>query len=206
MLVSEADALLRRLGMGGSRTVRTLTALLVAMTLGVMVLMILETEPVRPTAQPLAVLNPPPDGPGQVVYETRAAIQTYKWRHVIVHSAPAATAPPAAECHFLVLAGPDGRGHVASTARWLDQQEGRHIDDLWQESSIGVCLIGDFSHYPPGRGQFDSLVDLVHSLQELCDIPADRVYLHSDLVARSASPGRAFPNAAFAARLLGPQR
>jgi hypothetical protein len=171
------------------------------MTMGVLVLMVLETEPARPTAQPLAVLTPPPAGAGRVVYETRVPIQTAQWHHLIVHAAPTADAPLARECHFLVHAGPHGDARITATARWLDQQQGRHIGDRWQETGIGICLVGDFSRQRPGQGQFASLVELANTLQELCSISADRVYLHSDLVARSASPGAAFPGDAFAARL-----
>jgi hypothetical protein len=111
----------------------------------------------------------------------------------------------ARQCHFVVT--PDGQGNwkVSSTEHWLQQRESEHIGGFWRDNSIGICLIGDFSRRAPMRGQLDCLVELTNSLQEVCKVSADRVYLHSDLDARSPSPGAAFPAAAFSDRLLRPQ-
>lgn len=192
--------------MGGSRTVKTLALLLVAMTFGVLALIVLETDPVRPTVQPLAVLSPPPGQTGKVIYETRVPIQAIKWRYLVVHAAPTRTEPPARNCHFLLDIGPDGTWQASAMDAWMDQRESSHIGGFWRDHSIGICLIGDFSRRPPPAGQFDNLVALVNTLQEVCRIPADRVYLHSDLVAYSGSPGAAFPATSFSAKLLRPQR
>ena len=192
--------------MGGSRTVKTLTVLLVAMTLGALALMMLETEPVRPAAQPLAVLSPPPAGPAQVIYETSVPLQRDAWRYVVIHAAGSSDAPAASQCHLRIE--PDGKGgwKVDATPHWAKQQPSTHVTGFWQNASIGVCLIGDFSRQAPDREQFNLLVDLVNTLQEVCKIPADKVYLYSDLVSRSTSPGEAFPAAKFASRLLRPQK
>jgi len=201
----EAESDFRGFPMGGSRTVKTLTTLLVAMTLGALVLMFLETEPIRPTAQPLAVLSPPPAGAAQVVYDTTVPLQAIRWRYVVVHAAARSSDPIAAKCHFLISG--DGRGgwSVLATDHWLRQRDGGHVGGFWRGSSVGICLEGDFSRRRPADGQFALLVDLVNTLQEICRVSADRIYLHSDLVARSSSPGAAFPAAEFSARLLRPQ-
>lgn len=190
--------------MAGSRTVKTLTALLVAMTLGSLALMILETEPLRPTAQPLAVLSPPPAGAAEVIYETQVPFQAVQWRYVVIHASLDPAGEVARGCHFVIAAEQDGKWKVSAGPHWLHQREGRHIGGYWRDSSIGVCLIGEFSRRPPAAGQLDCLVDLVNTLQEVCGIAADRVYLHRDLDARSVSPGRAFPAAELSARLLRP--
>lgn len=192
--------------MGGSRTVRTLMALLVAMTLGALALMVLETEPIRPMVQPLAVLRSPTVGPAQVINDTRVPLQAIKWRYMVVHASPLRTTDTAEKCHFLVEADGQDAWTITATDHWLDQREGGHIGGFWRNSSIGICLIGDFSRSRPAQGQFASLIDLVNALQQECRISADRVYLHSDLVARGSSPGAAFPAAEFSARLLSPQR
>jgi len=188
--------------MGGSRTIKTLGLLLLAMTAGTVVLAFLQTEPVRPGAQPLAVLAPPPAGAAGVIYETRVPIQRIKWRYLVVHAARSDAEPTARGCHFLIRTGPDGQWEIHPTGHWLVQGSGRHIGSLWADSSVGICLIGDFSRRGPAERQFDLLVELVHALQDLCGIPADRVYLHSDLVARSTSPGAAFPAERFTRHLL----
>lgn len=192
--------------MSSSRTVKTLAALVAAMTLGAISLMVLETEPARPTAQPLAVVAPPPAGAGKVVYETRIPIQPAKWRNMVIHSSLGPASQIARECHFLVDRGPDGHWQVVPTENWDNQRETRHIGGIWRDSSIGICLIGDFAQQQPPRAQMSALVELVHVLQDVCRVSADRVYLYSDLVARTSSPGAAFPASAFSAELLRPGR
>ena len=61
--------------MFGSRTIKTLTALLVSMTLGALALMVLETAPAEPAAQHLAAVTggPPAGQAGRAVGETRRA-------------------------------------------------------------------------------------------------------------------------------------
>ena len=56
------------------------------------------------------------------------------------------------------------------------------------------------------RDQDTEREPFVHTLQHVCRISADRVYLRRDLDARSLSPGRAFPAARFSAGLLDPRR
>jgi len=192
--------------MGGSRTVKTLMALLVAMTLGSLALRVLDTDPVRPTAQPLTVLTPSPSSAARILRQTRVPLQAIQWRYVVVHASPLRTSGVASRCHFLVEADGEGGWKVTAADPWLDQRAGGHIGGIWRDSSIGICLIGDFSRRGPPRGQFACLMDLVNALQEACRISADRVYLHSDLVARSTSPGAAFPAGEFSARLLVPPR
>jgi len=149
--------------MFGSRTIRTLTALLISMTLGAMALMVLETAPVRPHAEQLAAVGPPPGVIERLIHDTAVPIQPVKWRNMIVH-------------------GSDGRDFNAD--------------------SIGICLVGDFSSSPPSQGQFDRLVQLTRALQRTLRLSADHIYLHSELDARSHSPGDAFPARAFNSSLL----
>ena len=188
--------------MSGSRTVKTLTALFVSMTFGALALMVMETPPISVTAQPLAVLSPPPAGAAEVVYDTAAAISRGKWTYVVVHSAADRSSPVAQGCHFIVDRDNTGAWRVIATENWRKQRDGQHIAGYWQPQSVGVCIIGDFSAQKPDKGQFDCLVELVNALQEVCRIPADKVYLMSDLDARSTSPGQFFPAARFSARLL----
>jgi hypothetical protein len=192
--------------MGGSRTVKTLTALFVSMTFGALALMVMETPPISVTAQPLAVLSPPPAGAAEVVYDTASAISRGKWACVVVHSAADRSSPVAQGCHFIIDRDNAGVWRVVATENWHKQQDGRHIAGLLRSQSIGVCVIGDFSARQPDTGQFDRLVELVNAVQEVCRIPADKVYLMSDLDARGTSPGRFFPAARFSARLLKHER
>lgn len=182
--------------MFGSRTVKTLTALLVSMTLGAAALILLETAPVEPTAQHLAAVSAPAGNCGRVVCDTEVPIQAIKWRTIIIHGSAAEGPGLPQQCHFLI--GSDGR--IAATALWRRQMSGEHVyvpgRDL-NAVSIGVCIMGDFSQQAPSAAQLASLADLTRSLQRTLEIPADRVYLHSDLDASSSSPGAAFPTRAF---------
>ncbi len=188
--------------MSGSRTVKTLTALFVSMTFGALALMMMETPPISPTAQPLAVLSPPPAGAAEVVYDTAAAISRGKWTYVVVHSAADRSSPVAQGCHFIVDRDNTGAWRVIATENWRKQQDGQFITGYYKSFSVGVCIIGDFSAQKPDKEQFDCVVELVNALQEVCRIPADKVYLMSDLDVRSTSPGQFFPAARFSARLL----
>jgi len=188
--------------MGRSTTVKTLTALFVSMTFGALALMLMETEPISATVQSLSSVAPPPAGAAEAVYETVGPIRQDKWTYVVVHSAPKRTSPTALACHFIVDRSETGAWRVTATDNWRNQRDGEHIGGYWQPRSIGVCIVGDFSRRQPTKEQFNCLIELVNAIQEVCRIPADRVYLISDLDARSTSPGRFFPAARFSARLL----
>lgn len=188
--------------MGGSRTVKTLTALFVSMTFGALTLMLMETEPISARVQSLSSVAPPPAGAAEIVYDTVGDVRDDKWTYVVVHSTLERTSPTALACHFIVDQDKTGAWRVLATENWRKQRSGEHVAGYWKSHSVGVCVVGDFSQRQPTREQFDCLIDLVNALQEVCRIPADRVYLISDLDARSMSPGRFFPAARFSARLL----
>jgi len=190
----------------GSRTFRTLTALLLAMTVGALILMLMETAPIQTKANYLAALAPAPDGAASVVADTDVPAQPAKWRNVVVHSTGGEPADIAQRTHFVIEAGPNGGPvTIRATALWKRQMEGHHVYVPWRDfnaDSIGICLVGDFSRRPPAESQFQGLLRLVKTLQGSFRIPADRVYLLNDLDAGSASPGREFPARRFAENLL----
>ncbi len=191
--------------MFGSRTIKTLTALLISMTLGALALMVLETAPARPTPQHLAAVASPNELAGKIVHDTAVPFQRMKWRNVIVHSSVNQTPGFAQRCHFLIQ--PNGKIQV--TALWKRQLSGNHVyvpGRDFNADSVGICLAGDFSMQAPPRAQMNSLIELVRTLQPLSAIPADRVYLHSDLIPYSQSPGVAFPSRTFNANLYRTRR
>ncbi len=189
----------------GARTIKTLTALLVSMTLGAFALMVLETAPVQPEAQHLAAVGPPAGGAGQIIRQTLVPIQPIKWRNIVVHSSAAEAPDIASRCHFVVT--PEGQ--ITPTSLWQRQLSGHHVyvpGRDFNADSIGICLIGDFSRNKPPRKQLAALIDLTRAFQPTFRIPADRVYLHSDLDAYSRSPGAAFPSKSFDRALYRPKR
>ncbi len=186
-----------------SRTIKILTALLAAMTVGAIALIVMETAPISPPQSAFALTNKADNGSEPAVFQTDVPIQATKWRNVIVHSASDGAVE--GKFHFVISAEGDISGMVAATKLWKDQLSGGHCNIRgrnFNSDSIGVCLAGDFSRTPPGRTQFHALVRLVRTLQDTLSIPADRVYLYSDLDADSNSPGMAFPTEAFSARLI----
>jgi len=182
--------------MFGSRTIKTLTALLVSMTLGALALMMLETAPVEPSAQHLAAVAAPAGQAGRIVWDTEVPVQAIKWRMIVVHSSAGGAPGLGEQCHFIVAAD----GSIQPTDLWRRQMPGNHVHVPGRDfnsMSIGICLVGDFSSQAPPKQQLAALADLTRSLQRTLQISADRVYLHSDLDVAGASPGAAFPARAF---------
>ena len=191
--------------MAGSRTIKVLTALLITMTLGALVLMALETSPIRGERSPAVLVGLATSdeiGSDRVIFATDVPVQPVKWRNVVLHATGGERMGVAERCHF-VIASVEGR--ISSTPLWKRQMQGHHVPVPgrdWNADSIGVCLAGDFSRTPPTEAQMHSLLSLVRRLQEHFRIAPDRVYLYRDIVSRSASPGQAFPEEQFTDALV----
>ena len=194
--------------MVGSRTMKTLGALVAAMTVGSVALILMETAPIRPPVTNLSAVTSLADESSEAISQTNVAIKAAKWRQIVVHTS---VEPLDADrdCHFVIeqTPGSDGKS-VRATSLWDRQAEGNHVFASgynWNASSIGVCLIGDFSQTPPTASQMRSLIGLIRSLQQTCGVTADRVYLAWDIDPRTASPGAAFPAREFNGSLLRPR-
>jgi len=177
-----------------TRTTRVLGALLVSMTLGALLLMLMESDPPRPSQSDRASIA------GSVLGQHASVSR--KWRRIIVHSATDSNSNLPKRCHFVIApeTSPTGLG-IRSTELWKRQKPGYHALD-YNSDSIGICLIGDFSKRQLSQGQFDALISLVRDLQKTCRIDGDSVYLYSQLDASSRLPGKNFPVADFDAALL----
>jgi hypothetical protein len=186
-----------------SGTIKTLGALVAAMTLGTWALIWMETAPARP-AVPLPLQATGPNGSAPflgLLRETEVPIQYIKWRNIVVHDARDG-AETVRGCHFLV----GENGDVRAAGLWKRQEDGRHVvvpGFSYNGNSVGVCLT-------PGGGaptarQLAALVGLVQELQAALQIPRDRVYLHRDL-AQTSCPGPEFPADTFRQSLLNSSR
>jgi hypothetical protein len=123
--------------------------------------------------------------------------------------------------HFVIGNGqglPDG--YVEAGPRWHRQQPGAHVaapdlratgvaqvanhaaraDEL-NLHGIAICLIGNGERRPFTDRQLHELGALVRRMQASLGIPAERVFLHSD-VAGAAGPGRFFPVSSFEDSIL----
>lgn len=148
------------------------------------------------------------------VFQTRSPIQKSRWTSIVIHhSGSTVGSSQTIEAqhlamnlkglghHFVIGNGrgaPDGQIHVGF--RWLDQLPGAHVGgpnaELLNRESIGICLVGNGDRAAFTDAQIQRLIELVNALAAELGIPADRIYLHSD-VARTSDPGRLFPVAAF---------
>lgn len=146
----------------------------------------------------------------EVVLNTRKPIAAGQWKSIVIHDtgspvgSQASLDQQAREAglrgigyHFVIGNGNGmGDGELFVTDRWLTQQRGAHVagsrgNDL-NKQSIGICLVGDGDRQKFTKAQITRLVQLLDTIQREMDVPAERVYLHSDVAAVS-SPGKLFP-------------
>ena len=187
------------------RTVKTLTALFFAMTIGTLLLMWMDVEPNRAPGTSLTALRVSDENPLAVITRTRKPISDNKWQRIVIHSS--VEGPAAIEnSHFIVDPRPSGDSLcIRATDCWQDQAESNHVPYIrgadWKTGSLGICLSGDFSKTPPTAEQMQSLKKLVTDLQRRFGTPAYRVHLYRDISSRN-SPGAAFPDKELVAALL----
>lgn len=187
--------------MFSARTGKVLGSLLAAMTIGSLLLMLMESEPPRVSPDDLA-------GARGILFHAPERLST-AWRRIVVHASPGGGDSLPSRCHFIVRSAPDAQGRwVEPTDLWRLQAAGHHIyvpDKNYNADSIGVCVMGDFSSAPPSRGQFQALLRLARELQRSCSISAESVFLRRQLHGQPALPGNAFPVGTFDRGLLRPE-
>lgn len=142
--------------------------------------------------------------------DTRAEIGSGRWDAIVIHDTGRPSGSPASidaahrstglaglGYHFVIGNGVQmGDGQIHAGFRWIDQLPGAHVAGpagaVWNQHAIGVALVGNGDRRPFTQTQTNRLVVLVAELARRLEIPADRIYLHSDLASVS-SPGRYFP-------------
>lgn len=150
----------------------------------------------------------------EAVFRTRAPLERQRWQAIVIHHSGSLYGTPESlesqhramnlsglGYHFVIGNGSGMEdGEVNVGYRWLDQLPGAHVagpkGDWFNRHSVGICLVGDGRRRPFTEMQMRRLVQLVGALAEQLDIPADRIYLHSELT-QVDDPGRLFPEAAF---------
>lgn len=208
----------RAKGSVSKRTAMVWTSLLGAMTVVGGGLFLLNGGP-GSTGQGLSI---PPlmalAGPStvEVVFNTTEPIQQGRWQAIVIHDSGSPVGTPASMdaqaramnlkglgYHFVLGNGnglDDGEIHMG--ARWMHQTPGAHASgkdaDWFNLNAIGICLVGDGDRQKPTAAQMQRLAQLTAALARELKIPADRIYLHSD-IAQTTSPGRLFPEREFRA-------
>lgn len=145
------------------------------------------------------------------VTQTRAGLDHERWQAIVIHHSGSPVGSPVSIAkenesrgirglghHFIIGNGSgmdDGQVHIGF--RWLDQLPGAHVGgtsgDWYNEHAISICMVGDGERGAFTVAQTQQLSSLIASLRRQLHIPADRVYLHSDIVPGSNDPGRLFP-------------
>ncbi len=166
--------------MAQPRTIKTLSALVVCMTLGTLALVAMQTEPIRsPLFELAAVRRDQPD-----LAETLQAelpIEESRWNHIIIHDGP--DRPELAErFHLILRSDPDGHMSVEASEAWKQQQTVRHTvapgPKDWNADGIGIYVVRTGSNAAAANRVLGQLCPL---LQDYCRIPSDRIYRPVDL-------------------------
>lgn len=148
-----------------------------------------------------------------------AGLSRRRWRNIVVHHS--ATANGNAKdfdayhrdvrhmenglaYHFLVGNGLGaGDGEVQIGPRWKKQLAGGHVSSRsYNESSLGICLVGNFEKTRPTQRQMIALKELITCLRDDVLEREPRLVLHRDLKGEhTLCPGRNFPVDRFQAGL-----
>ncbi|MCC6284145.1 MAG: N-acetylmuramoyl-L-alanine amidase [Phycisphaerales bacterium] len=191
-------------------------ALLGAMTIGAGSLLLLDGASMprfRGTGLPaLAATNRA--GSMEAALVTRAPLAKDQWRAIVVHHSGGPHGTPEAldeaarrdglrglGHHFVIGNGSGMRdGELYLGYRWLDQLPGAHAfgdqAEWLDRHAISICMVGNGDRRGFTKAQMTRLAQLTRTLARELDIPADRIYLQSDLAGVS-DPGLHFADAAF---------
>ena len=219
---------IRAAGSISSRTRLVWGAFAAAMTLACGVLVLGDAEGPRPVVMAAPVADPRSD---VGVTPREAGLDRRRWDAIVIHHSgtPAGDGASIARMqseqgilglgyHFVIGNGQGlGDGAIEVGPRWNRQLPGAHVAartagsdvvpvalssaDHLNEHAIGICLVGNGDRRVFTDRQIRELSSLVRRLQRELGIPADRVFLHSDVAAVS-SPGIHFPAAEFEGQLL----
>ena len=181
-----------------SRTSKVLGALLISMTLGALILMLLENKSPRPLGTNMASIV------GKIVDKSWAdANASQRWQKIVVHTSPELK-DQAQRCHFIINEKPVKGSWVTATKLWKNQLPGRHTYFRdFQQSGIGICVLGDFSSKRMPPKQFQALIALVHHLQKTGGIVENNIFFQSEIKNKGTYPdSRFFPTKQFQNQLL----
>ncbi|MBP51957.1 MAG: peptidoglycan-binding protein [Opitutae bacterium] len=107
--------------------------------------------------------------------------------------------------HFVISNGSRkaSDGEIYLGERWKSQLDGGHMKKLsWNQTSIGICLIGNFELRAPTSKQLKSLEGLCEYLMKKCNISSSQVTTHKILhPGHTACPGKYFSLSSFKKRI-----
>jgi N-acetyl-anhydromuramyl-L-alanine amidase AmpD len=107
--------------------------------------------------------------------------------------------------HFLIDNGTRGKalGQIEVGPRWIKQMQGAHVKvGDWNQKSIGIAVVGNFSETGLPDRMMESLVFLVVTLKKFYGIRDQNIVGHRDVPgAATECPGKYFPWAEFKRRI-----
>ncbi len=177
------------------------------------------TDPTTGITPLLATTSVGPSGIDSIL-RTATPVQPGRWQAIVIHDSGQLAATPAQMDEAARRQGLRGLGYqfvigngngmsdgeLFVSQRWMDQTAGAHAAgdnaDWFNRNAIGICLVGDGNRQRFSPAQCKRLHETVRMLCERLGIPADRVYLHSQ-IAPTSSPGRMFQEAALRQALMG---
>lgn len=142
---------------------------------------------------------------------TNVRVDAGRWQHIVIHHS--GTAEGSAKgmneyhlrvrhmenglaYHFVIGNGRGmGDGEIYVGDRWKKQLNGGHLASEEQnQSSLGICLVGNFDAKPPTSRQLTALTALVEALQARCRLEDNAVVTHQQInVIHTRCPGTRFP-------------
>jgi len=185
----------------------------------------LNVEAPKPVAPPpevaeiqmLTVASVPALPPHEASWDPPAAKRA--WRYIVIHHSASRRGSAAAidawhrngnhwdelGYHFVIGNGTgSGDGQIEVGSRWPKQKHGAHCkvgnDETYNETGIGICLVGDFEHGRPSAAQMAALARLVNYLAARYHVSDDHIIGHGD-VDSTRCPGRNFSFSDLRARL-----
>ena len=143
-------------------------------------------------------------------------VQRKRWKKIIVHHSATDNGNAAIfnrahlrrgmsnglAYHFVIGNGTNSTrdGEIEIGGRWKRQLQGGHVrNNALNETSIGICLVGNFEKRRPTTKQLASLNSLTHFLQRDLLYVRPKVFGHKDLE-QNLCPGRFFPLSAYRRR------
>ncbi len=164
-----------------------------------------------------------PTLPGKIQKQiSKAKIKKGRWKHIIIHHSamPIGSAKGldrfhreerhmenGLAYHFLIGNGRGmGNGEIFISRRWEQQLDGGHVKSHeLNQTSIGICLVGNFEKSRPNTAQMKSLEGLVRYLMTITKLPSSSVTTHKIIHPNhTLCPGKNFPTKKFRAAISKP--
>ena len=171
------------------------------------------SKPKAAVKAPARTTSPPPKAPvldSNVEKQLQRTRVDNGWKHIVIHHTATRSATAKGidrfhrerrrmengmAYHFLIGNGKGmNDGEIFVGQRWKRQIAGGHLaSEVLNQTSIGICLVGNFEEQAPTGKQLASLRALTDRLRELTRLPATAVTTHRKIHPRHTScPGKHF--------------